>query len=243
MATEDEHAPVETDQQPEAPPDRRRLWLLVGLVLAGVAVAFWEPIPLDKALAWGAHLADKPLTALFLVLLQTVLLAIALPGTLVLWLVAPFYHPAVATALLTLGSTAGGLAAYFIARRLGGGWRPPDKGRRTMRLMARHGDFATLLALRVLPGFPHSVVNYGAGTLRLPLVSFTLATVLGLLVKWGVYSTAIHGLAEAGAKGEPPGIDALLPLLVLAVLFAFGGAVRRLIEQRRSRHDKPGGSP
>ena len=218
----------------DTPRDRRRLWTLIALLGIGVGLALWQPIALEQALAWGHELAQRPLTAIVLVLLQAVLLALALPGTLVLWVIAPFYHPALATLLLTAGSTLGALWAYLIARWLGGDWRDINERHRVIRMLARRGDFLTLLSLRVLPGFPHSIVNYGAGTLRLPLLPFLSATAIGLAIKWSVYATAVHEVAEASATGEPPGLEAIVPLLILALLLAFGGTLRRLLERRRT---------
>lgn len=143
-----------------------------------------------------------------------------------LWVVAPFYDPLTAAAILTAGSTLGALGAYYTSRWLGGLWQPGPTGQRVLDLLARQGDVWTQLALRVLPGFPHSVINYGAGTLGLPLGPFMTATIIGLAFKWPIYTYAVHALLTSGKDGMEIELMTLLPLLALAVLLVGGRALR-----------------
>jgi len=203
-----------------------RLLALGSLSALIIWLAFWQPVAVADALAWGENLVPLPFTIPLLILAQALLLALALPGTLILWLVAPFYSPMVAAAILTAGSTLGALGAYYTSRWLGQTWRPGPTGQRVIRLLSRKGDFWTQLILRVLPGFPHSVVNFGAGTLGLPLRPFLLASVIGLSVKWLIYASAVHTLIHDGNDVGDFDPIALLPLLALALLLAGGRLVR-----------------
>ena len=208
---------------------RRHVLRLVALgILAAVAVivAIRQPVAIADAVTWGEAMAAYPTTIVLLILIQALLLALALPGTLMLWVVAPFYPPLAAAAILTAGSTAGALGAYLAAGWFGRTWRPGPTGQRVLKLLRRQGDFLTQMALRVLPGFPHSVVNYGAGSLRLPLAGFLAAAAIGLGIKWTVYAYAVAALVRPGLDGE--GIDpvSLLPLLVLALLLVGGRYLR-----------------
>lgn len=219
---------------PARPTTRRwRLLLLAGLLLVGFGLTGWQPLSLREVMAWGGMLAEHPAAVPLLIALQALLLALALPGTLMLWMIAPFYPPVTATIMLTLGSTLGALGAYLISAWLGDAWQPGPRGGRLKSLLARQSDLPTQLALRVLPGFPHSVVNYAAGTLGLALPTFLLAAVLGLAIKWSIYASAVHGLVQAGLGREELDWTVLAPLVILALLLLAGRAVKQRFERNR----------
>ncbi|WP_290651143.1 VTT domain-containing protein [Aquisalimonas sp.] len=210
----------------------KRSAALVALLLAGLALAVWQPVELPVLLAVGERLTDSPLALALVAVAMAVLFTFALPGSLGLWLIAPFHPPLVATIVLLSGSVAGALGAYALANWLGGDTSPESGGEKIKKLLAARGDIATQCALRVLPGFPHSVVNYAAGVLRLPLPGFTIAAVIGLTVKWTVYTAAVRSGLDALEAGEAVSARELLPLVVLALLLIVGAAVRRLLPGR-----------
>ena len=216
----------------------RRL-LLAALLLVAVAVALWQPLELAELMAWGERYATHPLAIVLVILVQAVLLALALPGSLALWVVAPFHAPPVATAILLAGSVPGALGGYFVAHRLGSDWRPPA-GAWLIDLLRQRGDFLTQCALRVLPGCPHWAATYGAGILRLPLLPFTLAAVVGLGIKWAMYSWAVHGAATA-ARAEEEGFEpaTLLPMVILAIFLVLGSLARQRMAGGRDRSGTP----
>lgn len=209
-----------------------RLALLGLLFVAGIAFALAEPVDRQGVLAWGEALAQSPWTATMLVLVQVLMLAFGLPGTLVVWLVAPFYPPLTATLLMLAGSVIGAAAAYPIAGFLGASIHSRLEHHRTFQVLAARGDFFTQAALRALPGFPHAIINFSAGLLRLPWRGFLLAAVCGLAVKWAVYCWSIHALFQAGRGSEGPGGEMLLWLLAATVLFGTGGWLSARLKAR-----------
>ncbi len=209
---------------------RWRLAALFGLVLLGFALAAWQPLALAEIIEWGQEFAQHPAAVPMLITVQALLLALALPGTLLLWMVAPFFNPLAATLILTTGSTLGALGAYGISAWLGQAWRPDAQGGKLKRLLSQQSDFLTQLALRVFPGFPHSVVNYTAGALRLTLPRFVLAAVIGLGIKGAVYASAVHGLVQAGLGEDNLDASALAPLFIIAVLLLLGRYVRHRLK-------------
>jgi uncharacterized membrane protein YdjX (TVP38/TMEM64 family) len=209
-----------------------RLAAVAALVAGGLFLTLWQPVSPETLLALGRACAGRPWAAVALVGLQAALLTLALPGSLMVWVVAPLYPPVVAALLLTAGSVAGALGAYSVARWAGAEWPPGPGKRRLVALLAHRGGFSTQLVLRLLPGFPHSVVNYGAGILGLPAGGFLAAAALGLAAKWLIYSAAISNLVAAGVEGEPIGPRTVALLLLLAILFAAGAVIRRRLRRR-----------
>lgn len=163
-----------------------------------------------------------------LIAAQVVLFMFALPGSTVLWLVAPLYPPAVAAAILAAGGSLGGLAGYFFARRMTARQMALLRRKRLFLLLEKHADFPALLALRLLPAFPHSVINYGASVLRLPIAAFLAAAALGLGVKSFLYASVIYPVAQAEFS-EFARMDTVLALLGLALLVVAGRAFRRRV--------------
>jgi uncharacterized membrane protein YdjX (TVP38/TMEM64 family) len=207
----------------------RRHWpllLVLGLVAFGLIVGWSGRVDVTALLAWGDRVADRPAAIIAVIVIMAVLFTFALPGSLGLWVVAPFHPPPVAVAILLAGSVTGAAGGYAAARWLGAAW-VAERGGRVVSLLSRRGDLLTQCMLRVLPGFPHSVVNYASGMLGLPVGPYLLAAVLGLGVKWAVYASAVHGAAEALEEGDPLSADVLLPLFVLAAFLLVASRLRR----------------
>ena len=96
------------------------------------------------------------------------------------------------------------LGAYVFARRLTRLDVSAARGHRLFSILERQGDFFTLCALRVLPGMPHSAINYAAGTLALPLPRFLAATALGLAFKSHLYSARRTSCASTSSARSSP---------------------------------------
>lgn len=195
----------------------------IGALLHALGVFDWR-----ETLQWARGHAQRWWLAAALIAAQVVLFMFALPGSTVLWLVAPLYPPAVAAAILAAGGSLGGLAGYFFARRMTARQMALLRRKRLFLLLEKHADFPALLALRLLPAFPHSVINYGAGVLRLPVAAFLAAAALGLGVKSFLYASVIYPVAQAEFS-EFARMDTVLALLGLALLVVAGRAFRRRV--------------
>ena len=217
---------------------KRELAIVAALVALGIALEALGVVDWRLALDWGRDQAGGWQLPLTIVLAQLALYTFAQPGSILFWVAALIYSPLAATLILTAGGTAGALGAYLFARRLA----PLDADRvreqHLFRLIARQGDFFTLCALRILPGMPHSIVNYAAAMLALPLLRFLSATALGLAVKSYLYTSAIAGVIDAGPS-DLIRAEVLAPLILIALLlllghFALGPAARRRGARPRS---------
>lgn len=226
---------TETSDRPASALSRRRrlaaawpLLALAALAALGTALDALGLVDWRALLEWGrGHHAGWGLAAA-IVGVQVVLYTLAQPGSALLWIAAVLYPPPVATLILTTGGTAGALGAWLFARRLTRVSAAQTGKRRLYRLLETQGDFLTLCALRVLPGVPHSLINYTAGTLRLPLPSFLTASAIGHAVKSFLYSSAISELIESAAPSDLLRLEILAPLVVIALLLLLG----RLAQKR-----------
>lgn len=213
------------------------LLVLPALILTGLLVAAYHPLDTGVALELGRQLFERPEILAAVVVVMALMFTLGLPGSLFVWLIAPFQPPLVATLLLVAGSVAGAIGGYAMAACMGRRWQPSPTARQILDLLSRRGDVMTQCALRALPGFPHSIVNYAGGFLRLPRSGFVTAAILGLTAKWGIYSSALHGVVEAVELGEAIRPATLWPLALLAALLLAGAAVRQILARRRRESD------
>lgn len=196
-------------------------------------VWLWYSPDLMAVKQWASQASHHPLVIIGVMLIMAVTLAIGLPGSIGLWLIAPFYPPLIATIMLTLSSVAGAFGAYQIAARAGKRWNPSGLTLKVMQMLEKRSDLMTQCALRILPGFPHSVINFAAGLRNISLKTYLLAATLGLTIKWGVYSSAIYGALEAIEKEDALQFEVVLPLIALALLLLAGAWFRRRVEAAR----------
>ena len=179
--------------------------------------------------------ADRWWAVPLMIALQAILYALALPGSAFLVIVPLFFPPLPAAAIAAAGGAAGALLAYVLVGRLGEGWRRRVESRRTFKLLKEHSDFLALCAMRVLPGFPHAVINHGGGALRIPLGRFVTAALLGFAAKGYLYAVLIYGASHTDDPEELIRLESTWPLFVLAALLVAG----RLIRQRWSGRETP----
>ncbi|WP_455209126.1 TVP38/TMEM64 family protein [Kaarinaea lacus] len=208
---------------------RARLWqplLLLALVVSGAMLHFTGVFDWQKVLHWAQGYAHVWWVPVVLICLQAALFTFALPGSTMVWLVAALYEPISAALVLTTGSTLGAFSAYWFARYETLRWANHVQRSHLYQVLEQRGDFLSLCAIRLIPGFPHSVINYGSGMLRLPIVRFLTSSLIGLAVKSFLYSNAIHGAITATNLSELVRLETLGPLVILAILTAFAAVLR-----------------
>lgn len=191
---------------------------LLILVAAGVIVTLTTDIDWQQTINWARGYTHYWWTAPALVAIQIALYTFALPGSLILWIVAPLYPPITGTAILVSGSTLGALTAYLFAQWKVLGWTNWIVKSHIFKLLNNRGDFLTLCALRTMPNFPHSVINYGSGLLRIPIGSFLASAVIGLSLKTFLYCKAIYSATSATNLSEIIRLNTLGPLVAVTLL-------------------------
>ena len=222
------------DSQPDRGmhPGRWRLLVLLALLVFGLAADWFGWVDWRALLALSRRHADEPWLPIALIAVQAALFTFALPGSLVIWPLAALYSPTAATALFLCGGTVGALGAYQFSSRLSRQWRVHIQKHRVYRTLARRGNFMAMAALRLFPGFPHSVINYSAGLLALPRGAFLAAAALGMGIKFYLYARAIHHATAAQSLTELARAETLIPLALLSALFAVGQLVRERWQAR-----------
>lgn len=208
----------------------KKLWFIPLLILVGFGLSVWQPFGLRELLDWGRLISDMPLVIAAILLVMVIMFSFGLPASFGLWLIAPFQPPVVSTALLVVASVLGALGGYMVSRRLRGDWKPTGFSAKVVDLLEERSDWATQMALRILPGFPHSVVNFAGGLLLLPLTVFLISATIGLTIKWAVYATAVYGLVDAVETGDAIQASALVPLIVLSALLIAGAVWRSKLQ-------------
>jgi uncharacterized membrane protein YdjX (TVP38/TMEM64 family) len=171
---------------------RIRLMLVVLLILLGIAMELNGYTDIPRLVDIARDLTQHWWLILVLILLQALLFSFALAGSLFLWIAAPLYPPPMATLILAVGGTLGGLGAYGFAGYLTEEWRHRIERSRAYRLLQAQDNFLTMFAMRIFPAFPHAIVNYSAGMLKARLGQFVIAALLGISIKSYLYASVIH---------------------------------------------------
>ncbi len=203
--------------------NRNRL-LLAALGAGAVALFFaldlgrfltLEALTTNRAalIAWQqAHPAGAVFAFMAVYIIQT---ALSLPGAAILSLAAgALFGPWLGTLYANIAATLGATLAFLVCRYL---LREAVLARFGHRLEVINREMATrgfnyLLFLRLVPLFPFFLVNLAAGLTRLPLRTFVLATLLGIVPGGFVYVNAGASLTT---------IDSLAGIVSPRVLAAF----------------------
>jgi uncharacterized membrane protein YdjX (TVP38/TMEM64 family) len=140
------------------------------------------------------------------------------------------FGTALGTVVSIAAGTAGALAAFLIARTGGARAVVDLAGPRLRRLLAAVGrrGFVAVLYLRIVPGVPRDVANYGAGLTPVGVVPYALATLLGIAPRAFAYS-ALGSSFSVTDLTSPQAIAAVAVLAAMALL----GLVLIALELRR----------
>jgi uncharacterized membrane protein YdjX (TVP38/TMEM64 family) len=242
----------------EPPPGRKPLWLraLPLTLLGGGLVAFFalgwhryisfDMIRMHRGMLmewvgrWGvlaglAYIAGYALMAAFSI--PGGALATILGGYLFgLWL---------GVAASVIGATLGAIAVFLAARTALGGFlrAKAGSGLRRMEDGFRKNAFSYLLVLRLVPIFPFWLVNLVPAFCGVPLRTYALATLVGIVPGGFVYASVGNGLGAWLDAGKEPDLgmifqwDILLPILGLALLALLPILVRKFQAWRTVRAD------
>jgi len=140
----------------------------------------------------------KLVTITIFITIYIIQAALFLPGAAVLMLAAGAVFGAVlGTIYVNIGATIGAAIAFLMARYLLHDVIQKRFGARLKKINIEleTKGFNYLLFLRLMPIFPFFVVNFGASLTRIPLRTFILATMIGMVPPSFVYCNAGASLA------------------------------------------------
>jgi uncharacterized membrane protein YdjX (TVP38/TMEM64 family) len=200
------------------PAYRRKLLVIAVFLAAGFVLHITGLLDPRAALDLAREYAGNWALVLVLIGLQVAMYTFALPGSFVLWIAAPLYPPLAAALVLAVGGTLGGVGAYYFSERVSESWIQRVQRSRSYRVLHAHDHFFTIFAMRILPGFPHSVINYSSGLLECPVSHFIPATFLGMAIKYYLYASVLHGATMAGSPADLLVLPVFGPLIGLFVL-------------------------
>jgi uncharacterized membrane protein YdjX (TVP38/TMEM64 family) len=211
--------------------ERNRLpWMEIGVTLAGIALLAVLVVTIDplREAATAAIQGDNeevrrqidrlgatgPLLILLLTLLHTV---VFYPAEIVDAAAGFAYGFFPALLLMMVGWVLSGLLCWAIGRRVArpllDRWFGADRFERVERAIERGGP-TLLLAMRLIPILPFSVVSYAAGAARVPAWRFAWTTALGYLPITAIavyFGTRLEGLSLT----DPLVFGSALALLIL----------------------------
>ncbi len=204
-----------------------KLLILVAIIVTGIVLHQLGILDWYRLLEVGEKYAHTWWFPPLVIIVKAVLYMFAMPGSSMYWVAGLLFTPLYATTIVVIGGVAGSVMAYYFSRSMSKGPADRIKKSRFFSVIRNHSDFATLSAIRTLPNFPHSVINYGSGILRVPMPRFIVSTIIGFTAKGYLYTSAIHHAATADDLSDVIQMETVLPLIGLTLLFAIGKFFQR----------------
>ena len=171
------------------------------------------------------HIISAALLYVLITIAGCVLLA--LPGVTFAVLAGVLFGPWLGTALCLLATTLGAVAAFLAARYFLRDWLKPMvmKNALLKRYLfdeAGHSAIVLLLITRIVPLFPYNLQNFAYGITDIPLLPYTLYTLLFMMPGVALFTVGTVGLtSEEGNMGY-----LILTLALLATVLLLGRWVK-----------------
>ncbi|MBE0568318.1 MAG: TVP38/TMEM64 family protein [Deltaproteobacteria bacterium] len=225
--------------------------ILILLVFTGVVAAFYfldlgKYLTLESLKANRAWLSDLRLshTVLFpavFVLIYVVQTAFSLPGAAILSLAAgAIFGVLQGTLFVVSGATVGAVLAFLVSRTLLRDWVVRKFGGRMEGIDRglRENGLSYLLFLRLVPAFPFFLVNLACGITGLPLRTYALGTLFGIMPGSLVFVNAGASLAaiETVRQVASPRV---LGSFALLGMFALLPTIVKIVKKRREGKTLP----
>lgn len=200
----------------------KKISVLVLLLSLGVLLQVNGIFDVEAMLVIAREYSEEWWLIIVLIVLQILLFTFALAGSLIFWVTAPLYPPVTATLILAAGATLGGVGAYFFSEYMTDEWIRKIEKSHAYKLLHKQDDFFALFALRVFPAFPHALVNYSSGILKVKLSHFIVAAFLGVGIKSYVYADIVYNLTTTASIDDLLNMSTVFPLVLLSVITFIG---------------------
>jgi phosphatidylserine/phosphatidylglycerophosphate/cardiolipin synthase-like enzyme/membrane protein DedA with SNARE-associated domain len=245
----DPERPVDPDElvdqivAPEEQPRAGKRLLLLALLLAGItalAAAWrWGPLAewlgrdaLTQAASW---VQSSPVTPLWVLGAYVVASLTAMPITLLIVATAVVFGPFLAFVYAVCGSVTGATLGFGIGKALGRETVRRLAGARLNELSRRLGKrgLIAVIAVRVIPVAPFTVVNLVAGASHIRLRDLILGTLLGMTPGIAAVSMFSDRLLAALQDPSPTTIATLA--IIIAIIAAGALGIRWWLARRRDK--------
>lgn len=202
--------------------------VLVGLYAGGAAdMLDFETLRRHHAALHGWVEAHAVLGVLAFLALYAASVAFSVPGAVWLTVAGGFLFGTVASSVyVVVSATAGATAVFLLARYVTGeAWRRRLGQGRLGRMVGhmesgfRDHALSTMLVLRLIPLFPFWLVNLVPAVMGVPLWTYVIATVLGIIPATVIYASLGAGMGDVLARGERPDLAVLWDPVILGPLF------------------------
>jgi uncharacterized membrane protein YdjX (TVP38/TMEM64 family) len=227
----------------------RKILLLVAF--AAVVAAFHyldlrtyltlESLKANRTLLKDLRLAHAVLFAAVFVGIYIVQTAFSLPGAAILSLAAgAIFGVFQGTLFVVSGATVGAIFAFLVSRTLLRDWVMTKFGGRMEGIDRglRKNGLSYLLFLRLVPAFPFFLVNLACGVTGLPLRTYALGTLVGIVPGSLVFVNAGASLAAIESVRQVAS-PRLLGSFVLLGLFALLPTIIDFVKKRRKGDTPP----
>ena len=210
----------------------KNLIIIASLIIAGILLQLTGVLDAEKILFVAREYADHWWLVVLLIILQVVLFTFALAGSLVFWVAAPLYPPVISTLIVAVGATLGGISAYYFSRTITDEWVKKVENSHAYRVLHKEDNFFTLFALRIFPGFPHSLVNYSSGILKVKLNHFIAAAFLGVGIKSYIYADIIYNLSSEASIKDIMNFSTIAPLVLISAITFLGVFIKYKVSHK-----------
>jgi uncharacterized membrane protein YdjX (TVP38/TMEM64 family) len=181
----------------------------IGLVGVGIALT-WHWRGVFDPLTLTALLAGNPFAPLGFIALHVAASLFFVPRTVLAIAAGLVFGGWWGPVWAALGSLAGAVAGYLVARYLYSGFVERADPTRLRMLLARadNGGWRMVAVVRLLPLIPHSLTNYAFGLTRVSLAPYAIGSLLGQLPLTIAYADlgAAGGQAMLGGAGWHTGL-------------------------------------
>jgi uncharacterized membrane protein YdjX (TVP38/TMEM64 family) len=214
--------------------------IIAGAVVAVLLSPLRHQLTIANARAWvtheRAHVQSLWWTPLALIVAYGIGCIFAIPATLFIAVAGALWGWKLGLAYAIAGGMLGASASYFLGRYLGEGLldRFGKAGAAVTRQIKRAG-FQTMLIVRLIPGPPFAMWNYGAGVARFPFGVYFIATLLGTLPAHFVFAYS----ADALFSGTMTERDAIKHLAIVAALLIALTLIPTIIKRFMRRKGAP----
>lgn len=232
------------------PAARKRLIFAVGILVAfGALSAAWHWGPLahwldrDSLLAAARYLQQAPATPFWVLGAYLAASLTATPITLLILVTGLVFGPTQGLCYALSGSLLGAAATFGLGHAIGRDLVRRVAGERLNALSRwlRHRGLLAVIAVRLVPVAPFTVVNLVAGASHIRFRDFLLGTVFGMLP--GTTAITLFSDRVTAALAHPDPLNLSLLVAAMVLIAAAAAVLHRWLQRREAAESCGGGDP